>query len=655
MTAAIDKASKTARRGAFTVLIAAVTLGVLVTSVKLLGPDRAETATLINIAGNQRYAAMRLLHLAGRTTMEPVTPDSRLAILSLADSIEDSHRLLSEREDLTDALRTLYDGDTAGVGLTRRMAGFLRKARSIVAPDAPRRDIFEALTVRHGPLHGELDAVVAAFESKGRQENRRVVVIYAISFAAALLIIAAPAMSVLRATRRAAEEDIDAARAERDDLARRADSVTYAATHDKLTDAINRRSFQEKVDRRLRDGPVTIFFIDLNNFKRVNESLGHDVADHLLKTVANRLRDAALTGDLVARVGGDEFAVCPADFDGDAGAYADDLLRLVTAPVTYGLGAQRRSTRLSGNVGVARSRGATCRSDDLLTQAEAAVLQSKLTGRDGFTIYSAEFDAQVARTRQLSDEVMEALHQGAFVPHYQPQVCARTHRVVGVEALARWNRPDGSVAPPFAFLDIAEMLGVTEDIDHAILTQALAHQKQWEAAGVPVDRISVNVSLRRLEDKRLTDTLSQMDIPRGRVAFELLESVYLDQRSEIVKWNLDYIRERGIDLEVDDFGTGHASIVGVMALEPARLKVARELVAPIVESEAKRQLIASIIDIGKNLGVEITAEGVETMAHARILRDLGCDILQGYGFAKPLPPEQIPDFVQRQLTPADTA
>jgi len=655
MAVAIGKATRTARRGAFMVLIAALALGGLVGSLTLLGPDRAETASLVNLASSQRHAAMRLLHLAGLTTMRPVTPEARREILSLADRIEANHRRLAGRDDLTDALRALYAGDAAGVGLTRRLNGFLREARAIVAPDARRLELFQSLTARHRPLHGELDAAVSAFEAKGVLEDRRVWTIYKLSFAAALLIVAAPALAVLRATRRAAEADVDAARAERDDLARRADSVTYAATHDKLTDAINRRFFLETVDRRLRDGPVTVFFIDLNNFKRVNESLGHEVADHLLKTVANRLRDAALTGDLVARVGGDEFAVCPADFDGDAEAFADALLRLVTAPVTYGLGEQRRSTRLSGNVGVARSRGAACRSEDLLTQAEAAVLQSKLTGRDGFVIYSAEFDAQVARTRQLSDEVMEALHQGAFVPHYQPQVCARTHRVVGLEALARWNRPDGSVAPPFAFLDIAETLGVTEDIDHAILTQALAHQKQWEAAGVPIDRVSVNVSLRRLEDKRLTDTLAQMHIPRGRVAFELLESVYLDQRSEIVKWNLDYIRERGIDLEVDDFGTGHASIVGVMALEPARLKVARELVAPIVESEAKRQLIASIIDIGKNLGVEITAEGVETMAHARILRDLGCDILQGYGFAKPLPPEQIPDFVQRQLTPADTA
>jgi EAL domain-containing protein (putative c-di-GMP-specific phosphodiesterase class I) len=250
--------------------------------------------------------------------------------------------------------------------------------------------------------------------------------------------------------------------------------------------------------------------------------------------------------------------------------------------------------------------------------------------------------------RALSQELLEGLHSGAILPYYQPQVCARTHRVVGVEALARWRRADGKIEAPAAFLDLAESLGVTAEIDHVILQSALRDFETWRAAGAGIDRVSVNVSLRRLEDKHLTDTLAEMPLPHDALAFELLESVYLDQQNETVKWNLDFIRERGIALEVDDFGTGHASIVGVMALEPSRLKIARELVAPVVESEAKRRMIASIVEIARSLGVGATAEGVETMAHAAILRDLGCDVLQGYGFARPLPAAEIPLFAARQ-------
>ena len=197
-------------------------------------------------------------------------------------------------------------------------------------------------------------------------------------------------------------------------------------------------------------------------------------------------------------------------------------------------------------------------------------------------------------------------------------------------------------------MPIAEELNVVATIDRLILEQALAALDRWEAMGLPVPRASVNVSLRRLHDEDLIAGLRQLDIAPGRISFELVESIYLDESDDIVAWNIEQIKELGIEIEIDDFGTGYASIVSLQKLRPKRLKIDRQLVLPILVDPAQRQLLASIVEIGKSMGIEIIAEGVESMEHAAILRDLGCDILQGYAFARPLSAEQLEGFITAQ-------
>jgi EAL domain-containing protein (putative c-di-GMP-specific phosphodiesterase class I) len=248
----------------------------------------------------------------------------------------------------------------------------------------------------------------------------------------------------------------------------------------------------------------------------------------------------------------------------------------------------------------------------------------------------------------VADEILSGLERNEFVAFYQPQFDAHTLDMVGVEALARWQHPTLGLKSPDAFLAIAEELNVVATIDRLILEQSLADLDRWAAAGIGVPRASVNVSLRRLHDEDLIKGLRQLDIQPGRISFELVESIYLDENDAIVGWNIDQIKDLGIDIEIDDFGTGYASIVSLQKLRPKRLKIDKQLVDPIVEEPGQRRLLASIVDIGKSMGIEVVAEGVETMEQARLLRELGCDILQGYAFAKPMSAGDLAGFITEQ-------
>ena len=284
----------------------------------------------------------------------------------------------------------------------------------------------------------------------------------------------------------------------------------------------------------------------------------------------------------------------------------------------------------------------------MLVNDDIALYRAKARGRNRFEFFSDALQAEVVKTKRVADEILNGLERNEFVAYYQPQFDAHSHDVVGVEALARWQHPTQGIKAPDSFLPIAEELNVVATIDRLILEQSLAALARWDAMGLNVPRASVNVSLRRLHDEDLINGLRLLDITPGRIAFELVEAIYLDEGDAIVGWNIDQIKELGIDVEIDDFGTGYASIVSLQKLRPKRLKIDRQLVHPILVDMAQRQLLTSIIDIGKSMGIEVVAEGVETMEHAAILRDLGCDILQGFAFAKPLSAADLETFLAKQ-------
>jgi EAL domain-containing protein (putative c-di-GMP-specific phosphodiesterase class I) len=357
------------------------------------------------------------------------------------------------------------------------------------------------------------------------------------------------------------------------------------------------------------------------------------------------LKSTIRAEDFVARIGGDEFVVivCAAnDEQPPLADLADRIIAKMRQPVPY----EGHECRFGVSVGIASEAGAEIDTLRLLVNADIALYRAKSRGRNRYEFFTEALQAEVVRTKRVADEILHGLENNQFVPHYQPQFDAHTLEIVGVEALARWQHPSEGILAPAVFLDVADDLSVVPVIDRMILEQSLAQFHAWAAAGLGVPRISVNVSARRLQDEQLIAGLKDLDIRPGTVSFELVESIFLDETDDIVMWNIDQIKELGIGVEIDDFGTGYASIVSLLKLKPSRLKIDRQLVMPVVESAAQRHLVASIIEIGRSLGIEVVGEGIETMDHARIMRDLGCDILQGFALARPMGASDLTEFLR---------
>jgi EAL domain-containing protein (putative c-di-GMP-specific phosphodiesterase class I) len=290
-----------------------------------------------------------------------------------------------------------------------------------------------------------------------------------------------------------------------------------------------------------------------------------------------------------------------------------------------------------------------------MINADIALYRAKNAGRNRYEFFSVELHQAAVNTKQLADEILTGLEQKQFLPHYQPQFDAKTHEITGVEALARWQHPKRGLLLPDDFIAVAEDLNVMATIDKVILEQSLAQMRRWHRADVKVPRIAVNVSARRLQDEQLIEGLKKLKIEPGMLTFELVESVFLDESDDLVAWNIDQIKELGIDIEIDDFGTGYASIVSLMQLQPKRLKIDRQLVDPIDKSASQREMVRSIVQIGNALGIEAIGEGVETVEQSRILRDLGCQLLQGYVFAKPMSSRAFSRFARNWQKRTDAA
>jgi EAL domain-containing protein (putative c-di-GMP-specific phosphodiesterase class I) len=279
----------------------------------------------------------------------------------------------------------------------------------------------------------------------------------------------------------------------------------------------------------------------------------------------------------------------------------------------------------------------------VLIDADIALYRAKGLGRNRYEFFTQNLQAEIVNHKRTADEILWAIDNQEFVTWYQPQFDARTGELTGVEALIRWNHPHHGILPPDRFLKIAEDLNVSAVLDRMVLETVLKDKLRWAASGVRVPKVSVNVSSKRLHDETLVETLRSLAITPGEISFELVESIFLDESKDSARGNLEQIKALGIDIEIDDFGTGHTSIVSLLKLKPKRLKIDRQLVIPILASPQERALVRSIIDIARSLGVETVAEGVETMQHAELLRELGCDLLQGYAFSPPL---SFADFTQ---------
>lgn len=425
--------------------------------------------------------------------------------------------------------------------------------------------------------------------------------------------------------------------------------MEHNALHDALTGLPNRRYLDQRLEQ-LVDGQeatgqtLTVLHMDLDRFKEINDTLGHGAGDAILRNVARELQNYKANCDFVARIGGDEFVIVCTRHAPDVNyeALGNELIAAINKPILY----NGHECRVGASIGIAQKiePGLSC--EQLLVNADIALYEAKRRGRNRVEHFSDQLRARTINLKTTADAILRSLHDDDFIAYFQPQFDARTLEINGVEALARWRHPERGILAPIAFLDIADSLNVVAQIDAKILDQALAALARWQAEGLGIEHVSVNISAQRLFEEALLDHLGRLQIKPGSLSFELLESISFDDKADAVAASLDRIRQRGIAIEIDDFGTGYASILSLIKLSPSRLKIDRQLVAPIVANPTQRKLISSIVDIGRSFGIGIVAEGVETMEHAAILRDLGCNTLQGYALARPMSPDAFIDFAR---------
>lgn len=422
------------------------------------------------------------------------------------------------------------------------------------------------------------------------------------------------------------------------------------ALEDVLTGLPNRRSFDQVLAERRAAAETAprdcvLVRIDIDRFKYVNDTLGHEAGDAVLRRFGDIIRANCRADDIGARIGGDEFSIvlAPGSDTDTAKGIIGRIQNALNEPLLY----KGRKCTIRASFGIAHVEDLNEVGLEIQSFADVALYRAKEKGRNRMEFFTPTLHQDILNDRRLAREIHDALTNNEFVPFFQPQVSAIDGSLSGIETLVRWNHPTRGVLAPGSFLGVAEQLRVVPEIDRIMLEKSHLILERWQEEGIVIPKISFNVSSGRMKDPAIVSCAKDIARLETRVAFELLESILVEEESEVFRFHLDSIVDAGIDIEIDDFGSGHASIIGLMQISPSALKIDRRIVAPVASNERSRNLVRAIIEIAETLGIGTIAEGVETPQQARILKEVGCDTLQGFLFAKPLSENDLKDFVRR--------
>jgi diguanylate cyclase (GGDEF)-like protein len=428
--------------------------------------------------------------------------------------------------------------------------------------------------------------------------------------------------------------------------------VNHIAFHDDLTALPNRLKLNQRLDQALsrhrRAGShLAILFMDLNRFKVINDSLGHEVGDILLRQVADRLRTQSGDGDTVARIGGDKFALLTENHQNlmDISTCAQRLIEKLNAP--YMLGRKECHVTLSIGISVFPSDGDD--SQALLKAADVAMYRAKAAGRNNYLYYSPSMNVHTVERLELESDLSHALERGEFLLHYQPKVDTMSGRITGTEALLRWRHPLRGLVPPIDFIPLAEETGLIVPIGEWVLATACARTKAWQDEGLSKLSVAVNLSARQFADPLLLPMLSRIIRASGLdpscLELEITESMVMSYADSAVLV-LKNLKTFGVQIAIDDFGTGYSSLAYLKRFPIDTLKVDRSFIRDIPADSDDKKITRAIIAMAHSLKLKVVAEGVETADQLSFLRAQRCDTVQGYFLHRPLPEAEVADVLK---------
>jgi len=433
---------------------------------------------------------------------------------------------------------------------------------------------------------------------------------------------------------------------------RNEERIHQLAYYDSLTGLPNRTLLNRLVDQSLAEASRTggygaLMFIDLNRFKSANETLGHKAGDEILREVARRFRSVLRDEDVLARVGSDEFVVALFDIARrEHGAIvAQKLLSALEAPLSIGA----TQLRISASIGIAVYPDDGADTLSLLRFADVAMNLAKQSEQDRYIFYSEEMNQRALERMSIETGLRRALEKGELLLHYQPKVSMKDGRIVGAEALIRWRHPEQGMMPPGRFIPIAEETGLILDIGAWVLEAACAQIAAWQRAGLAMPPVAVNLSAGQFNPAlpgRVREVLERHGVPPGNVELEITESMLM-HGAEAVITVMEELVALGVTLSLDDFGTGFSSLSYLKRFPIRTLKIDRSFVIGIPGDADDCAIASAVISMAQQLQHKVVAEGVEQMEQLTFLRDLGCDMLQGYLFSPPVPPEEFEAMVRQ--------
>jgi diguanylate cyclase (GGDEF)-like protein len=429
------------------------------------------------------------------------------------------------------------------------------------------------------------------------------------------------------------------------------EELDHLAHYDSVTQLPNRRYFHERLNMAVAhstrfDKLMAVVFVDLDNFKLVNDSYGHHIGDMQLKEVGERMSKSLRAGDVVCRLGGDEFAILLENLSSNEQIQpiVEKLIQNLLQPLRL----DGRDIVVTGSLGVATCPEDAVTAESLLRFADTAMYAAKGAGKNTWRRFDPEMASQSALRLTLENLMRQGLREGQFEVHYQPQIDERAHAVTGFEALVRWNHPERGYISPAQFIPVAEESGLIRPLGEWVLRTACQQIVAWDRAGYEHLKVAVNVSVRQLAHASFVDQvfaiLAETGCRTDQLDLEITESILMQRTGKTVAM-LGKLRDRGLGIAIDDFGTGYSSMAQLKNMPVTKLKIDKSFVDDITTNRSDQAIAAAISGLAHNLRLNVIAEGVESGEQVTLLRQAGCDDFQGYFFARPLPASQIPKFL----------